>query len=122
MAKKKKHLMDVAREMEAHRKPEKKRPELSRDETLQRIGELKAEIGMLYEERKDILAVLHPIEKLIERLMDEKWALEATIVKVKRVSLKAVRERKAKNPLREQLLDAMLSMSPEQLTKLKEEL
>jgi len=114
----KEHLMDLARRCQAKRREKPKRRELTRDETLIRIGEIKSDLMVLYPELKEIKAAVKAVEKLYEQLCDEKYHLELSITKVTRVSLRAVKTAKTsrKDAMRRKLLDAFINASPEEPT------
>lgn len=124
-----KKLMEVAEACMPKPKPV---IELSRDETLVKIGEITSDIHRLRDRANLIAAQIEPlVEELdtlrltVEVLQEEKLALEASIHKVTRVDIRAVRKRKAKpktelEKLKEQIHNKILNMTPEEIANLKE--
>ena len=120
MAEKRKHLMELAEECAPA--PKKKPTELSRDNALIRIGEIKGELAILYPELVELREFLKPLEELYTSLCNEKFHLEESIHEVKVLPLRSVPKPSAKAiALQKEIDELTAGWSPEMLANAKRE-
>jgi len=112
------HVADVAKACQP--KPKAKPPELTRDQTLVRIGEINNELTMLYPEIVEIKEFLEPLEKLYVKLSNEKYRLELSIHEVKVIPLRTVRKPSARAiALQKEIDELTAGWSPEMRAQAK---